>query len=268
MRIWVDDGLRDATAPAIRASDRGFLLGDGLFETIRIADGTPRRLALHLERLDTGAALLGIPPPNRDSLAHAIGEVLAANLLEQGSLRITLTRGSGARGLDLPPEPSPTLVISCAAHGWVDRTVRVQVDRDYRRDERSPLSRVKALGYLPGILARQAARGAGGDDALHLNMEGRLCCATAGSLLVHQAGRWLTPPLEEGPLPGTARRVLIEEGVVQEAPIAPDDLGSINAGLIVNALGVSRILEIDGQVLPWGEEAVRAAETVSALLGT
>ncbi|MBA4789031.1 MAG: aminotransferase class IV, partial [Rhizobiales bacterium] len=92
MKVWLNGALLDAQAARIAPDDRGFTLGDGVFETLRAADGALVRLDAHLARLRRGADLLGLPVPQVD-FGTALRETLAANGLSDGALRLTLTRG-------------------------------------------------------------------------------------------------------------------------------------------------------------------------------
>ena len=93
MNLWLNGHLRDAGTARIAPSDRGFLLGDGVFETIRATAGRPRHLGHHLARLRHGAAVLAIPVPWPDEqLAEAIGQVAGA---ADQAVRVTLSRGPG-----------------------------------------------------------------------------------------------------------------------------------------------------------------------------
>lgn len=131
--------------------DRGLLLGDGLFETMRVAAGCVPLLERHLDRLAVGCATLFLPPPDRAMLRQAVGDLLTASGLVGGGMRLTVTRGCGPRGLRPPAQVQPTVLLTCAASSnAMPGPVRLGVSR-YRRDGSSPLSRVKSLNYLPMI---------------------------------------------------------------------------------------------------------------------
>ncbi|MBE7213377.1 MAG: aminotransferase class IV, partial [Gluconacetobacter diazotrophicus] len=97
--IWLNGRLLPAAEAAIPPDDRGLLLADGLFETIRLSGGGPAHPLAHLARLRAGAAVLGIPVPFPDPvLLDALASTAWSNALPDGSLRLTLTRGPGPRG--------------------------------------------------------------------------------------------------------------------------------------------------------------------------
>ncbi len=220
---------------AIPLSDRGLLLADGLFETVLVEAGQPRLLAEHLERWHHAAALLAMaPPPSPAVLEPLIREAVARAQVGASSaaLRLNWSRGSGgpnARGLDLP-EPGaaplePRFWLQLTPTQATFQPLTAITSRLERRNADSLLSRCKGFAYGPAIQARHEARRAGADDALLLSTTGELCCASAANLLVRRAGRWFTPPLSSGCLPGVMRRRALELGLASEARIEPASLG-------------------------------------------
>lgn len=264
--MWLNGRLLDAARPAIAADDRGLLLADGLFETIRFQRGEARQLARHLARLHAGAVLLDLPLPPARTLDDAVCETAAANRLREGALRLTATRGRGPRGIDVPERPRPTILITVNRRAAAASPVRVVVDARFRRDERSPLAGVKALGYLPSVLARREARVRGADDALLRNTADRIASATAATLLLWRRAGWITPPRADGALPGTARASLLEAGLVEEATVGRPALKAATAGLLVNALCMRPILAIEGRPLPWPGDARRSLPSLFDVL--
>src|SRR4051794_27095685 len=111
-RVWLNGHLRSPAEVRIDPTDRGFLLGDGLFETMRAVSGRVPLLARHLARLDSGCRLLGLQPPRADVIASAITDLLGGISLSDAGVRLTLTRDPGPRGLAPPSETTPTLLIA------------------------------------------------------------------------------------------------------------------------------------------------------------
>jgi len=246
--IWLDGALHPAAQARIDPADRGLLLGDGLFETIRAEQGRARRLEAHLARLRTGATLLGLPPPPADGmLDDAITALLAANGLGDAAVRLTWTAGTGPRGLLRPANGRGTLLITAAPLPPPPGPARLVVARCTRRNEHSPLSRVKSLNYLDGILARREAAQRGADDALLLNTAGRVAEASAANLFLRLDCDWVTPPVAEGALPGTMRAALIEAWGAREQPVRLADLDRADALVLTSALGIR---EVAGPVVP------------------
>ena len=236
MNLWLNGHLRDAGTARIAPSDRGFLLGDGVFETIRATAGRPRHLGHHLARLRHGAAVLAIPVPWPDEqLAEAIGQVAGA---ADQAVRVTLSRGPGGRGVSPPPDTHPTLLITAAPLPPPGGPLNAVLATTTRRNEHSPLSRIKSLNYLDSILARAEAAQAGADEAILLNTAGRVAEAAAGNLFVLHGGTWRTPPVTEGALPGIARLLLLAAGHAGEAALAADVLLEVDAAFVSSSLGL------------------------------
>jgi branched-chain amino acid aminotransferase len=220
--VWVNGAIVPAGEPVLTAFDRGFQLGDGVFETLRARGGRPTELAEHLARLRRSAEGLAIPLPDdvETLLARAIGELLAAQELAgpdaDASVRITVSRGAFfGRGL-LPPDehPTPTIVVQAwpvaptpASHLEVGLHLMAS---SVRRDPENPLSALKTTSRADYVYARVEARAAGADDALFLTIDGFLSEATSANLFVI---RWnndgdtelATPSLACAILPGTTR---------------------------------------------------------------
>lgn len=256
--VWYQGALRPVEAIRIDPADRGLLLADGLFETMRARDGRILRPERHWARLSEGARLLGIPlPVDEPSLAVAARELLLANGFVRGeaALRLTLTRGPGPRGLAPPERPTPTMILAAFPPADPAPPARAVLIRSIRRNEFSPTSRIKSLVYLDQILAMRDAVAVGGDEALLCNTAGRLACASAANLFLVVEGRLWTPSVGEGALPGVTRAVLLErarsEGLpVVEAEVSPHLLARAEEVFTTNALrGVRPVASIDGRVL-------------------
>jgi branched-chain amino acid aminotransferase len=113
MKLILNGELMEAAGARIAPDDRGFTLGDGVFETVALKKAAPKRLAAHLARLRDGAGVLGIPVPYTDTkIAELAAAVISANEMSEGALRLMLTRGLGARGLTPPEAPTPTFLIT------------------------------------------------------------------------------------------------------------------------------------------------------------
>jgi len=211
---------------------------------LRAYSGQPFRLADHLQRLERSAAVLGIPlPVDAPALAQSVGDVLAANKLQQAdaSLRITLTRGVGPRGL-LPPEsPQPTLMVTAAAYQKPAVEAMSAVVVAIRRNEGSPLSRLKSLNYLDNILAAREAAAHGADEAIMLNNRGHAVCGARSNLFAVLDGVLATPPLADGALGGITRHLVLEAArdlglQVAERSLLPADLERADELFLTNSL--------------------------------
>ena len=215
--VWVDGRVVEATEPVLTAFDRGFQLGDGVFETLRARGGRPTELPEHAARLRRSAAGLAIPLSGdvEAALVRAIDELLTAEGLGgpdgDASVRITVSRGAFfGRGL-LPPDehPEPTIVVQAwpvppvpAAH--LETGLHL-VTSSVRRDPENPLIGVKTTSRADYVHARIEARSAGADDALFLTIDGHLSEATSANVFLVRGDELATPALACAILAGTTR---------------------------------------------------------------
>lgn len=245
--LYLNGRLMTADEARIDPTDRGFLLGDGLFETMAIRGGRVRFLDRHLARLWEGCRVLGVMVP--DQAENAIARLLHAHPVETGSLRLTWTRGPGPRGVLPPAQPSPTLLIT-VTHGAAPASpVKLMTATVTRRNEFSPTARIKCLAYLDNVLARQEAEAQGADEAILLNSRGRVAETTIANLHVYLDGFWVTPPVTEGALPGVMRAALMEAGLVQEAVIFQAAMTRVKAAVVSNSGGLRAVSSLDGRAL-------------------
>lgn len=251
MTVLLNGQLVAAEQAMVAANDRGFTLGDGVFETIKAVAGRPLRLDAHWARLCEGARLLRLPLPlDRAGLAAAIDQVLAANGLTEGTLRLTVSRGPGQRGL-LPPDPcTPTVLLTTAPLPPALGPARLVVATSVRRNQHSPLARCKALSYLDNVLARLEAEERGADDAVLLNSDGRVAETTIANLFAVLAdGTLATPPVAEGALPGVRRGELVATLGAVERPLAVQDLAGAREAFLTNALSIRPVASVDGGII-------------------
>ncbi|HYF96179.1 MAG TPA: aminotransferase class IV [Symbiobacteriaceae bacterium] len=249
-------GLVPEEQALVPVADRGFCYGDGLFETMLLIDGEIGLLPLHLERMTGSARALGIPFDSGHARQgiQAVVEAIRDSARGEHFLRMTLTRGSaGPRGYQPPPDPAPTLVIAIAPFRRPGGPMSA-ITSSYRVGEHSPLAAHKTISALDKVLARGEAFRAGCDEAVMLNLQGRVAEGAASNLFIVRKGLWMTPPLADGCLPGIMRqRVLALTGGVQWR-IAPEDLFRCDGVYLTNALmGCMPLAALDGRGLPWGD---------------
>lgn len=230
----------------IPADDRGLTLGDGLFETILARDGALVLLDEHLARLARGCVVLGLPAPDLNE-ARRLCEEAADTVPGRAAVRLTLTAGSGGRGLDRLAAPVPRLVATASPAPRPDAPA-VLVTTTVRRNEGSAVSRLKTLSYLDNVLAREAARAAGADEALMLNNAGEVACAAAANVFWLRGERLFTPALDCGALDGIMRAQVLGAGLdVVETRAGRAELNDADAIFLTSSLiGVRPVGRIDG----------------------
>ena len=249
MKAWLDGRLVDEDAARVSAFDHGFLLGDGVFETLRVYAGEPFALDEHLARLHASAGVMGIPVP--DGLEAVAHEVLRANELSEARMRITVTSGSGPAGLARGTGPPTVLVAALPIVPWPPTSTAIL--SDLRRDERSPLCGVKTTSLAESAIALAEARDAGADEALLLNTAGNLCEATTANVFLVHDGIAATPPLDSGCLAGITRAHVLELGAV-ERTMSPDDLSQADEAFLTSSTReIQPLVAIDGRRVGTGE---------------
>jgi len=261
---WIEGHWGTPEQLRLPLADRGLQLADGLFETIWVEGGRPQLLEPHLRRWREGADLLGMAPPPTTAVLEPLLQEAIDRAGGQGALRLNWSRGNpGGRGIDLPPgEPQEE-----QHRFWLQLTpcqatfspLTAMVSRQETRNSSSLMSRCKTFAYGQAIQARREAQRAGAQEALLRSNSGELCCGATANVLVQRQGRWLTPPLSSGCLPGVMRGRLLELGLAEEARLeASAEPG--DRWLLINSLSCRPLLRLEGQPLGAWPKAEAEAE--------
>lgn len=256
---WVilDGELLPVEEARIPVTSQGVLYGRGVFETFRASPLRPvYRLGRHLARLAAGAETLGLTMPrSTEGVAEAVDRLLERSGIEDARVRITLAARGGA--------PSQPLVFM-EARRRTDYPERLFTEgasamvAGVRRNETSPLSRIKSLNCLDNILAREAARASGADEALLLNTAGPVAEGSVTNVFIVRGETLITPPLSDGCLPGVTREAVIEMArkariKTREASIAVDEVKDADEAFLTNAVaGVLPLVSVDGKKIGAG----------------
>ena len=196
------------------------MLGDGLFETLRVDEGRAGDVEAHLDRLLEGLPRVGIDPPGRDALAGAVSEVAASSPWPVARMRIAVTPETRLVSLASYAPPAGPVSAVLLPEPWIW--------------SRSPLAGLKSLSWQANRLALR--RAAGAFEALLLNERGRLVEGSRSNVVLALPDGLFTPPLADGCLPGTVRRRLLESGQVAERSLTPADLAAASRVLLTNSL--------------------------------
>jgi len=267
---YVNGSLVDEDDAMISALDHGFVVGDGVFETVLLRRGRPFALRRHLERLRQSAAGLGLERPDLEELARATGEVVAASGLESGRIRITVTDGIGPLGSSRL-DGRRTVVVAVAPQDATPPAHCTVALVPWRRNERGALSGLKTTSYGENVRALAWAAERGAAEAIFANTRDELCEGTGSNVFVVRGGETLTPPLSSGCLAGVTRALVLETSGASEDDIAAADFraDAIEEAFITSSVrGVVPISAIDGVALDRvpGPQTARAAVAYAALL--
>lgn len=259
MLVFLNGRLVPEAEAVVSAFDRGFLYGDGLFETLRVMNGVPLDWEGHWRRLAAGAETLRIKLPfPSDFLRAQARELSRQNQLPDAILRLTLSRGVGQRGYSSKGADTPTLVMALhpapplgpAAPQWKLQTASLRVPVG------DALTACKSANKLLHVLARAEAEAAGADDALLLNAFGEITETASANLFWVEDGELHTPPLTAGALPGVTRASVLAWARAHALPVhetaaRPERLRHTEGCfLTLSSLGIVEVVSSDGRAIP------------------
>ena len=261
MIVWADDGtgnplahgLVDVETARISVLDRGLIVGDGVFETLKVVAGRPFALTRHLRRLSDSARALAIDLPSEHELRAAIAATLDANQAGIGDisrLRITVTHGIGDPGDPYAGEARPLLLVTVVPQNlWPAGSVVAL--SEFTRNEHSALAGVKSTSYAENAVALRAARRRGADEALLLNTAGHLCEGTGSNIVVALDGDLVTPPLTSGCLAGITRELALEWCDITARTITVSEISDVTEAFLTSSTrDLHPISNLAGRDLP------------------
>ena len=186
LRTYLNGALIAGEHARIGCNDAGFLVGDGLFETLRVDCRQPLDVEAHLDRLFDGLERIRLSiPESRDELRAAIDAVAAAAPQPVARLRVTVTRGS--------PDLGPTRLATAASYSppaaaAYDAGVAVVVAREFTVDERDPLRQVKSISWQRQSMALAMASEQDAFEAILLNRRGGVAEGSRSNVIARVGG--------------------------------------------------------------------------------
>lgn len=252
--VWIDGALTPVSEARVSPFDHGILVGDGVFETLRVYRGVPFAWRRHDARLRASAAGLGLPVPETSVLRDAAEQVLAANEVREGRLRITVTGGPSPLGSERGDAPPTVIVAVGEMRAWppTERVVHVP----WPRNERGATAGLKTISYAENVRALAYAHERGATEAIFSNTRGELCEATGSNVFLVQEGTLLTPPGDSGCLLGVTRALVLELcpelGIdVEERAMPARSLADADEAFLTSSTReVQPISHVDDQPLP------------------
>lgn len=254
--LWVNGKPANPQRPTVSGLARGVWYGEGVFETMRAYGGVVFRLQQHVDRLLAGARVLSLGSARTaDEIGNAVRGAVAASGLCEAYVRLMLIGSlrEGASG-DLlvvvrQLEPYPSQLYQQGAK---------MATASIRRNESSPLCRIKSMNYLDNLLALREARSRGADECLFLNSRGRITEGATSNLFCLLDHGWATPPESSGLLPGITRQAVLEisrqQGLaIHEEELDLADLRAAREIFITSSLKeVMPVVELDGHTIGRG----------------
>ncbi len=215
-KIWLDGEIVDKSEAKISVFDHGLLYGDGIFEGIRMYSGRVFRLDEHIDRLfDSAKAILLTLPWTKEEVIQATVDIVKANGLTDGYIRLVITRGTGGLGLNPYLCETPSMFIIAA-------NIQLYPEENYtnglelitcatRRPTPASLSpQVKSLNYLNNVMAKIECIQAGVMEGIMLNEQGLVAECTGDNVFILKNGIVYTPPISDGSLDGITRKVIFD----------------------------------------------------------
>jgi len=244
MVVWMNGDLVPDSEAKISVFDHGLVVGDGVFETVKVTNGTPFALSRHLARLGRSAAGLGMPEPDLDQIrVGALALVEASPRVPLARMRITATAGIAPLGSERGNSPV-TAIIALAEQKAPAPSVDVVVV-PWRRNEEGALAGLKTTSYADNVRALAYAAERGGGEAIFANIAGNLCEGTGTNVFIAMGGRLITPPLSSGCLAGVTRALVIEWVGAAEDDLSMDDLSNADEAFLT---GTTRDVQPIGHV--------------------
>lgn len=233
----------------VSLQDRGWTLGDGVFDTLLVVDGVGQHTDLHFQRLLNDARVLEITvTKNTGYFIQALTDLIHKNNHFTGryACRTTITRGIAPRGLMPPVDDVPTIIMVLSPLPAImpADAVTAIIAQTVRRNELSPLSRIKSLNYGDNILALLEARQHHAKEAILLNSQGYVACATTSNIFIREGQQIITPPLSDGVLAGITRHIMIRDNQVIEDSISIERLLNAQEVFTSNSITGIRHLKI------------------------
>jgi len=265
LKIYISGKYYDKENAKVSVYDHGFLYGDGVFEGMRSYGGKVFRLKQHLDRLWASAKAIWLKiPMTPEALAAAVNETLATNGITDGYIRLVVTRGAGALGLD-PNRCSDPQVIIIADHiqlypkEMYEKGLEIITASTIRNHSAALSPRIKSLNYLNNIMAKIEGLQAGCVEALMLNAKGEVAECTGDNIFIVRGGRLLTPPIDAGILEGITRDAVIElaeaAGIpVQQIPLTRHDIFIADECFLTgSAAEIIPVVKLDSRVIGDGK---------------
>jgi branched-chain amino acid aminotransferase len=221
LRIWLDGRVYDDPQRAtVAATDHGLVVGDGVFETLKVTARGAFAVRRHLDRLSRSAAALHLPAPDHEQIREAIDAVLDGREFRRGKLRITYTGGRGPLGSEAA-YGAPTLLVAAAPADAAAPLASI-VTAPWARNERGALAGVKSTSYAENVRALGYAAQREASEAIFLNTGGHICEGTGSNIFLVFGDAVVTPPLSSGPLAGITRELIMEWSSVEERDLTLD----------------------------------------------
>jgi branched-chain amino acid aminotransferase len=274
--VVIDGRLAPGDQACVSVFDRGFLYGDSVFEAVATRGGRPVDLEAHLARLVRSADQVYIPMPVPSTrIAAEVEMALRASGNAESNIRVMLTRGQGALGLDPTSAQGPLRVIIVTPlhrppRESYEQGIAVSTYRTQRTADATDAVGAKVGNYLVAVLAVRRARERGSDEALIIDASGHVVEGATSNVFAVRGGVLVTPPVEAGILPGITRARLLEIarslGVAcEEKTLGVAELMTADEVFISSSVReVVPVVKVDGMAVGGGRPGALARRLLTA----
>ena len=264
LRIWLNGAVYDDPSQAmIPGNDHGLLVGDAVFETLKVTERGAFAVRRHLNRLSRSAAALHLPPPDHGRIREAIDAVIDGRDFPRGKLRITYTGGNGPLGSEAAYGP-PTLLAALAPADPAAPITSI-VTAPWTRNERGALAGVKSTSYAENVRTLGYAAERQASEAIFLNTAGHVCEGTGTNIFLVFGDTIVTPPLSSGPLAGITRELIMEWSPVEERDLTEEETKRADEVFITSSMrDVQRIERWDDLIFSPARPTTEAVATAFA----
>ena len=205
-------------------TETGWLIGAGIFETIRTIDGQAWALARHMQRGYRSSGVLSISMPSLEIVEESITELLKTEPHENGLLRVSFDRSGQWAAIHLPYRP-----ILNSANLGIHPEVLI-----------SHGETLKSYPYEHRLAILEEAHLLGFDETIVSNTEGNICEGAVSNIIFCIDGVWLTPPTTDGVLPGIMRELVLDHCDVQVQSIPLTRIGDVSAAILLSSLRIAQ----------------------------
>lgn len=251
---WINGRIVSTSEARISPFDHGFLVGDGVFETLVARNGKPFTPTRHWSRLVASCQAMNITAPDYAEYLKAMLSIMEANGLADARIRVTLTSGDGPLGSDRGEAPPTMIVAATPLKPWPPTDTVMTVP--WTRNERSALAGIKSTSYGDNVRALALAHGEGAGEAIFANTRDELCEGTGTNIFIVTAGVVKTPPLSSGCLAGITRGLVLEAcaaaGIaVEETTLPIEALHACDEAFLTSSTrDVHPLARIDQRAMP------------------
>lgn len=280
LQIYINGEFFDKENAKISVYDHGLLYGDGVFEGMRAYSGMVFRMKEHLDRLyESARAICLTIPMEPKALGDAVNATLVKNKFEDAYIRLVVTRGAGALGLDPNKTSDPQVIIitdsiSLYPVEFYEKGLSIITASTIRNHPAALNPRIKSLNYLNNIMAKIEGLQAGCVEALMLNHKGEVAECTGDNIFIVKNGSLFTPPKDAGILEGITRNAVMD--LARDANIPVEERAMTRHDVFVadecfltgSAAEVIPVVKIDsrqikdGQVGPITKQLLAAFKTL------